>query len=322
MTMGNGSRSVLKAALAVVVLLAVVAVVGVVVYERPSVVAVDTRFGAVNESATAIETDVVVHNPYPLGITLGDATVNYTVQLNSITVARGMEEGIPLTTGNTTIEETTLFDNGDVPEWWVSHVSNGERTRAEVTARVDTSLFGWEFTRTRQRTITTDLTDRINTTETRPVDPTDTTIPLVADPPLYVNETSARWGPVTENRTALNISTTLYNPSTVPYPVSRLEYTISMNNVTVGRGTTRRSYLVPSGAERTVNATLAIDNSALDEWWVSHIGNNQTTDVRIEVAAVIDLPSGDTLTLPLEPVSRTRTFKTDLLGGTNESATQ
>jgi LEA14-like dessication related protein len=317
--MDDGFRSVLKTVLAVVVLLSVVAVAGVVVYERPSVVAVDTRFGAVNESATAIETDVVAHNPYPFGITLGDATVNYTVQLNGITVAHGMEEGIPLTTGNTTIEETTLFDNGDVPEWWVSHVSNGERTRAKVTVHVDTSLFGWEFTRTRQRTIATDLTDRINTTATQPVDPTNMAIPLVADPPLYVNETSAQWEAVTENRTGLALSTTLYNPSTIPYPVSRLEYTISMNNVTVGRGTTRRSYLVPSGAERTVNATLAIDNSALDEWWVSHIENNQTTDVRIGVAAVIDLPSGDTLRIPLDPISQTRTFETALLGGTNES---
>jgi LEA14-like dessication related protein len=320
--MADGSRPVWKAALVVVVVLAVVAVVGVVVYEQPSVVAVDTRFGAVNESATAIETDIVVHNPNPLGITLGDATTNYTVRLNGITMARGTEEGISLRQGNTTIEETTLFDNSDIPDWWVSHVSNGERTRAEVTARVDTSLFGREFTRTRQRTITTRFTDRINTTATRPVDPTNATIPLVADPPLYVNETSARWGPVTENRTALALSTTLYNPSAVPYPVSTLEYTLSMNNVTVGRGTTQRGYLVPGETERTVNGTLVIDNSALDEWWVSHIENDQTTDVRIAVTAVIELPNGDTLRLPLDPISQTQTFETDLLGGGNESATR
>jgi LEA14-like dessication related protein len=318
--MGDDSRTVWKAVLVVVVLLSLVAVAGAVVYERPSVVAVDARFDTVNESATAIETDVIVHNPNPFGITLGNATTNYTVQLNGITVARGTEEGIPLETGNTTIEETTVFDNGDVPVWWVSHIRNGERTRAEVTARVDTSLLGQEFTRTRERTITTRFTDRINTTATQPVDPTNATIPLVADPPLYVNETSARWGPITENRTALNLSTTLYNPSTVPYPVSRLEYTLSMNDVTVDRGTTQRSYLVPGGTERTINGTLAIDNSVLDEWWVSHIENDQTTDVRIEVTAVIDLPNGDTLRLPLDPVSQTRTFETNLLDGANESA--
>jgi LEA14-like dessication related protein len=318
--MAADSRRMTKAALVVVVALSLVAVAGVVVDERPSVVAVDNRFGGVNGSSTVVETDVVVNNPNPLGITLGEATTNYTVQLNGITVARGTEEGIPLPAGNTTIEETTRFDTSDIPDWWVSHSRNGERTRVNVTARIDTSLFGHEFTHARQRTIETDITDRINTTDTRPVDPMGASIPFIADPPLYVNGTNASWGRVTENRTALDLSTTLYNPSAIPYPVSRLEYTLTMNDITVGRGTTQRSYLVPGETERTINGTLVVDNAALDEWWVSHIETDQTTTVRVDVVAVIDLPNAGTIRIPLDPISRTQTFETDLLDGENASA--
>lgn len=318
--MDSDVRRLSKAALVVVVVLSLVTVAGLAVYERPSVVAVESSFGGVNESSTTVETDITINNPNPLGITLGDATTNYTVELNDITIARGTERGIPLAAGNTTIEETTLLDNRDIPDWWASHIRNGERTHANVTARVDTSLFGHEFTDTRQRTIETHITDRINTTETRAVGPTNLSVPLIADPPLYVNETSASWGRVTENRTALDLSTTLFNPSAIPYPVSELEYTLIMNNVTVGHGTTRQSYLVPSETERTITGTLVIDNSALDEWWVSHLENDQTTDMRVEVTAVIDLPNGDTLRLPLEPLAQTETFETDLLGERNDSA--
>lgn len=92
-----------------------------------------------------------------------------------------------------------------------------------------------------------------------------------------------------------------------------------MNNITVGHGTTQRSYFVPNRTEQTINGTLVIDNSVLDKWWVSHIESNQTTAVQVNITAVIELPNGDTLRLPLDPLSQKRTFETDLLSEQNRS---
>lgn len=312
------SRSVAKIAIAVAVVgIVLVAVAGVLIYERPSIVAVENRFGNVNESSTAIETDLVVHNPNPVGVTFEDMTTNYAIELNGIVMAQGTDRGIPLRKGNTTIEQTTLLDNSDIPEWWETHIRNGERTNVDITAQVDTSILGREFTFTRERTVETDITGRLNTTETRAVDPIDANIPLVSEPLLYVNETSASWGEVTENRTALDISTEVYNPSAIPYPISEFEYTVRMNNVTVGTGTTDRAYVVQSGAERTINETVMIDNSALDEWWVTHVRNDQTTTVQVDVTAVVELPNGETIRVPLGPLSTGTTFETDLFGTKN-----
>jgi LEA14-like dessication related protein len=154
-------------------------------------------------------------------------------------------------------------------------------------------------------------------TDTRPVDPIDTDISLIPDTPLYVNETSASWGRITENRTFLDLSIALYNLSAIPYPISTLEYTVSLNNVTVGHGATEQAYTIPPGTERTINGTVVIDNSALDGWWVTHIKHNQTTDVQIDVTALIELPNGETIRLPLGPLTPTNTFETDLFGTKN-----
>lgn len=311
----NDRRNLVKTVfLAAIVVIVVVAVAGVLVYEQPSIVTVENRFGDVNESRTAIETDIVVRNPNPIGTSLESVTTNYTVRLNGVTMARGTDEGIPLERGNTTIGETVLLDNDEIPDWWVTHVRNGEQTRVDVTANATTSLLGREVTFSRDRTIETDITDRLNTTETRPVDPIDANVPLVSDPALYVNETSASWGRVTEDRTFLDLSVTLYNPSDIPYPISTLEYTMNANDVTVGNGTTDQAYIVPGGTERTVNGTVRIDNSALHEWWVTHIENGQTTSIQLDITAVIELPTGETVRLPLGPLTPTDPLETDFFG--------
>ncbi|MEF8808618.1 MAG: hypothetical protein V5A53_11170, partial [Natronomonas sp.] len=46
----------------------------------PSVEAVDNEFGEVTEETTVIHTDLVINNPNPVGVRLGDTQINYTVR--------------------------------------------------------------------------------------------------------------------------------------------------------------------------------------------------------------------------------------------------
>jgi LEA14-like dessication related protein len=67
-----------------VVLAVLLGVIGV-----PGVATVENRFGTVNDSTTVIETDMVVSNPSPVGVSFSSTTVNYTVKMNDVSMATG-----------------------------------------------------------------------------------------------------------------------------------------------------------------------------------------------------------------------------------------
>ncbi|MFD1599448.1 LEA type 2 family protein [Halobellus rarus] len=277
----------------------------------PSVAGVENSFGPVDENTTVVETDLTVSNPNPIGVSLGGVTVDYDVLLNDVSLANGSKEGVAVGAGNSTLGFTTAADNERIPPWWVSHVRNGE----ETTVTVDTSVTSETVGRTVDppnvtRQIETDLLSQFNSTETRPIDADQ---PLVSDPVLYVNETSARWGEVTESRTAMELTFVVYNPKPYPIAVSELGYDVTMNDVAVGEGATESEYVVPPKSTATVEATAYIRNERLDDWWVTHLERNQVTDLRIDFSARLDLAE-TTVSVPLDPLTYTTTIETDIFG--------
>jgi LEA14-like dessication related protein len=230
--------------------------------------------------------------------------------MNGIGMGAATTEGFRLTRGNTTIGITTPIDNQQIPEWWASHIRNGERTRVVATARVRSSLLGRTASVSETETIETDITDTFNSSESRPV---NANLPLVDDPVLVVDRTSASWGEVTNETTPLSTEIAVSNPTSIPYAISRIDYEITMNDVTVGNGTTARGYTIPADGQETIRADAAIDNGKLDEWWVSHIERGQQTELRVDFTAVVELPTGETIRLPLDDLGYVTEIETDVL---------
>lgn len=283
----------------------------------PAVDGVDNRFAGVNATTTLVETALTVRNPNPVGARLGGLTIGYTVWLNDVPVANGSKRGLSVEAGTSTVSFTTAMTNDRIPAWWVSHVRNGEHTVVRVDATVTSGLLDRSADVTPvERPVDTDVLSAFNSSETRPV---DANAPLVSDPVLYVNETSAAWGDVSAEVTPIEMAFVVYNPKPVPYAISKVGYTITMNGVRVGEGETARGYAIPPRAERTVEATTEIRNGRLDEWWVSHLENDQVTELRIEFSATIELPSGQTVEVPLDRLTYTETIETDFFG--NEADT-
>jgi LEA14-like dessication related protein len=155
------------------------------------------------------------------------------------------------------------------------------------------------------------MLSQFNSTETRPVNASQ---PLVSDPVLYVNETSAQWGEVKESATPLNLDFRVYNPKEYPVGVSEIGYEITMNDVAVGEGTTEQGYTVGPKSTETVETTTLIDNAKLDEWWVSHLERDQVTDLRIDFYARLEVTGGETIRVPLRSLTYTETIETDIFG--------
>ena len=295
-----------------VVTLTVVAVlltagVAFFLFSQPSVAGVDNRFGTVNETTTTIESDLRVRNPNPVGATLGGLTINYAIDMNGIRMATGTKGGLSVPQGESTVPMTTRLANERIPTWWVSHVRNGERTTLAVNADVHSSTLGASFGAPQvTRNIETDIISAFNSTEDRPVGSSPTGGPL-----LVIRETGAQWGEVNAAETDIDMHLIVYNPNAYPIPVTQLGYRTSMNGVEMGNGTTEDQGVIPPGETRTIRATTTLNNDNIDEWWVSHLRNDQVTDLRIDFSARFELPT-ETVEVPLDPLTYTRTIETDI----------
>lgn len=309
LVLGGRVRTVVIALLAIGLLGGGALAAGVI--GAPSVAGVENAFGPVNETATVIETDLTVTNPNPIGVSLGGVNVKYDVLMNGVHLAGGSKEGVAVGTGNSTLELNTKANNDRIPAWWISHVRNDEQTTVTVDASVASETLGRTVEAPNvTRSVETDLLSQFNSTETRPI---DADRPLVSDPVLYINETSATWGEVTSDRTAMELTFVVYNPESYPIGVSELGYNVTMNNVAMGEGSTESGYVVPPKSTETIEATAYIRNENIDEWWVTHLKRNQVTDMRIDFSARLDLGE-QTVSVPLDSLTYTETIETDIFG--------
>ena len=302
---------------------AVVAVLGLVtlsvggawaagVIGAPSVAGVDNAFGPVNESTTTIESEIVVNNPNPFGVSLGGLTIDYAVEMNGVRMATGGREGLGVNaSGNSSIPLSTRMNNDRIPPWWISHVENDENTTLTVDASIHSDLLGREFNPQIERSVETNLIGGFNSEEDRPIEVDE---PVAPDPMLWLNSTSGQWGDVNNETTEIDTAFELFNPNPTPVAISEIGYEIRMNNVTMGEGTTEKGVAIAPGEVETVRATTAIRNQNLDDWWVTHLQNEQTTQLEVTFYARIDLSEfgGDTIRIRLDSIERT--IETDIFG--------
>jgi LEA14-like dessication related protein len=228
-------------------------------------------------------------------------------------MAAGGREGVSVASGNSSIAFETNLTNDAIPPWWRSHVRNDERTTVAIDATVTSDLLGRSANLTRTREVETDLIGAFTSEETRPV---NADAPLVDDPVLYVNETRGRWGTVSETETPIELEFDAYNPNLEPYVVTEIGYDVTMNGVEMGSGSTEEEYVIPSYGSETIELTAALRNERLDEWWVTHldesVNGHQVSDLRIEFYAVVELPTGEEITVPLDALTYEETVETDI----------
>lgn len=314
----KGLKYLAGGALALVVLVVIGFFLGV--FGIPQLSGVDNEFGTVNETQTEIRSSISVRNPNPFGATFGGVTVDYTVSMNEIAMANGTKEGVSIGTGNSTIQFVTYLDNTKIPRWWYTHIRNGERTAVGINATVSHGMLGSSPPITQSQTIETDLLSAFNSTEPREI---DANRPLIDDPVLYVNETAGTFGDdLTRQETPLNLDFTVYNPKIYPYAVTEIGYTVEMNDITVGEGSTTDEQILAPRSESTLTAATVIQNDRLDQWWVSHLRNDEVTDLTIDFYIVVDpdTPGIDPIRIDADALDYQTTIETDIFGDSGDSA--
>ena len=283
----------------------------------PSVVGIENRFGEVTDETTVIESELVVNNPNPVGVTLGGLTAEYGITMNGIAMADGTKEGVEVDTGNSSIPLTTELDNERIPAWWVSHIENDEHTELRVNADVHSSLIDREFSTAVTRDVNTSIIEAFRTSEPKPL---NAEAPVVSDPVLYLNRTEADWGAVDNETTEVEMTLYLHNPKSYPITISEIGYDIRMNNISMGSGEAGRTTTIPPGETVPVEATTEIRTQRLDDWWVSHLQRNQVTNLTMPFYLVVDLSEGGAGEQRIELDGYQRTVETDVFGSKNDAA--
>ncbi|WP_254762220.1 LEA type 2 family protein [Natrinema marinum] len=300
-------RRTWQVALVALVLIVATVAYGVVAVDRPQVESVENEWGAVTSERTEVRTEVAVDNPFLLRVGDAAADISYTVSLNDVEVATGEEKRVRLAGDESTVTVSTWIDNDEIPAWWASHVANNETTTVRVEPDIVVDYAGLRLpaeSLTRTRTVRTDLLEPLATNESRQFQVANRTV-------FVVNETDAQWGTVTVDRTPIEASATITNSLGVPVPITQIGYTVRLNGLVVGQGVAAEQTVLEPNRTRTLEASAAIDNSKLDEWWVTHRRQGGVSNLTVDFNATVAF-GGVERTLPLEFLSYQRQFRTDL----------
>lgn len=273
---------------------------------KPEVREISHSWGSVTHDTAEISTNVVVYNPNPVSIPFKKIT--FDLYMNELRMATGStEEDLKIKAGQETIILlTSYFDNGKIPDWWVSHLKKGEESDVKIEGGVvfDLGALGeFRFPFERTQTIETDILEKLNLEEDRTYG--------VGPVSLTMRSLSSSWGKVIMDSSEINHKAVIHNPNPFPIPVSRIDHETKMNDVLVGRGTTHDPVILEASGDTIIPFTTEIDNKMLDEWWVTHIQNNEKTVFLTEIQLVVEVRD---MEYRFTLIREEKEFKTNLLG--------
>jgi len=311
-------------------------------------------WGEVSENETEIVTTVWVDNPNPFGLSLGNSVrVDYDVRMNDVLLAEGSKSDITVPAGNSTRTMTTDLYNNRLEEWWVGYVRANETVHMQANASVSvdalfstTREFPFEQTMLEEETPVIDaLSASINATagpytenvsagsvDDGALDDSGLDDPLGGsdgDRTLTVGYEVERgwatWESVNATTTTIAVHVELHNPGDVPVPADPdgIGFTTEANGVemfTADSGdlstdTAGEDPLIGPGETRTTHFTLTMTNDNVDDWFTSHVRNEERTRLATQFQLVFREPTtGQTFRIPDETGARHEcTFQTAIL---------
>jgi LEA14-like dessication related protein len=270
---------------------------------KPEIREISYSWGKVTEDTTEILVKIKVYNPNPFPIPLKD--VEMDVYMNGIKMGEGhaIKAGIEAKSESTIVIAIDL-DNNKIPEWWVSHIRNGEKTMVDIKGNLvfDLKVFDFKYPIEFSNPIETDILSTLSTDKpkTISIDSTEITIRSI----------STHWGNVDSRYTEIITIADIYNGNPYPIPVTKFSYLIKMNGIKVGEGGEDLNAIIQPKSDAKITLITKIENDKLKEWWVSHIRNGERTEVEVLLKPIVEI-AGKKIEFTL--TKQTFEFKTGFL---------
>lgn len=281
-------------------------------------------WGEVTSERTEIVTTLWVNNPNPIGLNMNEGfSTEYVIALNGVELATGQKESVSIENGNNTVELQSFVDNSELPTWWVQFVRANETVQLNVTgtATVPTPLGATDVSIPPvERTMLNDSTPIVDSLSSAAAatEGTYTSNETVgtelgggtAVVGVEVVDAAARWGAVNESTTVVLFDFTFHNPSeTVPFPAvpDGMTISIDMNEVRMFEASEDEAQprdvgpdaVIQPGETRTVTIAVTMPNDKIDDWFTSHVRNEERSEVDARFRFVFEEPkTGTTIRIP------------------------
>lgn len=289
-------------------------------------------WGEIEDNTVAVISSMYVYNPNSFGLNLSNVNASYEMKMNDITLAKGNKSGIAIPEDkNKTINLTSRLKTGKVPDWWASHLQNRESSNLELPIEIDAKVFSRSFsfsTVAYTDTIQTDIDSQLNKAFSNVEgnyswSPTGTDI---GETDIEVWDVQAYWGEVDRETTNLMIDMSIRNPNSYPIPIPQLTGDLTMNNIEIAEWDANDVEIVNAADDTTIQPgetqeitiKVAMDNDKIDDWFVSHVANDEQTQASTEIKFAFDV-AGQKLTFPQDGMECGFSFKTAILVDNQES---
>lgn len=270
-------------------------------------------WGKIENDSVEIISTIWIFNPNKKGVNIGEElSIDYSVDLNGIQVARGQKKGFDIDPGNNTVNIPTILLTRQIQPFWVSYIKNNETMNYTIqsNANIKASISSYSISLPTQKGIlfenqTPIITALDNTASS--IEGTYTqNLPFIDRQVGYeIKNGDARWGEKTENTTYIFLNFSIHNSGDIPIPVSSdsLKARISMNNIELFRSigdnfgfqNINRDLLVFPGQTRNISYVLSMNNQNIEDWFITHIRNQEKSSVYVELYFVFSLDRTDTI---------------------------
>lgn len=266
----------------------------------------------VQEQQIKVKSTAYIYNPNPLGLNLSTLKATYTINMNGVQLAQGQKEGLYVPkSSNKTVNFTSNLNSGNIPEWWVSHLRNGEKSRLEIpiTAVMGVGPLPLSGGYTYSDKVSTDIEEELSNS----VSELEGNYSRRIGPDLGIEsnnvniaviDAEARFGYINRQYTELVIPLRIRNKNDYAIPTPQLNGNLKMNDVkitdfTANNVKTMSDTRIPPGETREITLRAQMPNRNMENWFKSHIRKKEKTDAEINMNFGFDI--GDiTVQVPSE----------------------
>ena len=211
--------------------------------------------------------------------------IEFNLYINDLKIASEVSEKSievkPL--GKTETSLRSFLNNNKIPDLWTTYLKKDD---FNVTLAGNVTFGSWirEIVcpigyKTR---VHTPLLELLNIRHPRDLRAGPTTLTL--------KSLNLTLGEVTSVQTKLNCNAVIYNPNSYPITLKRINYTIEMNGIKMGEGGDKyNSTVLEAKIDNNVWFMAIMNNAMLDDWWATHLRNNQVTNVAVKLRGVAEV---------------------------------
>lgn len=234
---------------------------------QPGIKDVQAHWGEVNDQYSELVANVDINNPLPF-LPLKD--VESYVYINGIQIAHGNAIDIE----KDRVVLSIKIENQRIKDMWVSHLQHGENSEMmiKIVPVINLLVFDYRYPIEVSQQLTTNMLGMGFEDQVVSVGGVDI---------FAFRDIRLELGKVDNLRTELVVSGTAENNAPVSIDISKIEYSIEMNGITMGKGVEEINLNLKPGEKEKVRVPIYLDNTKLPEWWVTHVKNGEKTTVKV-----------------------------------------